>query len=696
VIAKIKLVIHGALMTKNQTNSAVGDTIAPAQRQNVDSLRYAVDQAQHIQADAAPKPTTVSKASSFAACAKSTSDSSGKSVSCVQTLWFSFFFDGTGNNLNADLSTAKHSNIAKLYRVHPVDDPDNGRYRFYIPGVGTYCKEAGDHGGGLLGNACGDKGAERLKWASDLLDKKMKLHISRACSPATAIVEINIAAFGFSRGAALARAFIHRFAKRCIQDDKGNWRSHSGSYITRVRFMGLFDTVASVGAPMATNTTGLIDAAIGVRQVVYSRLHESSYSNTRPQRLAFAENARAGADPAPGKYNGHSGWGDEMRIPEMVEDVRHFVAAHEVRNSFPLDSVSILEKGRLNKPVQFSETVYPGVHSDVGGSYRPGEGGRSDQPAQKLGLIPLADMYALAIARGVPFLPKSAWATYNNEDFDVDPSLLKIYDYYLRQVKAPATLGDLFNAHMAQYYAWRFRAIHRKEKGDRAEADHVNRNSSVFKGEEPALKNEISALEVKNEAALKKLGIAKLQRQTFKESNMSGSPKTKDGLVLFDQEVASAQDEQDMTQDNLLRAKAKLDALPNDTGLQSALEMYDKQLLADARAIYSVYGEPHLGRATPDWGMRKQLRPHYKAMMTAYENEYDLGPGKKGLVGLTDKTIIDFFDRYVHDSLAGFAKDATLPSDPRAIYLGGSEKYAYASLDKVDADSDRELDQFRV
>lgn len=172
---------------------------------------------------------------------------------------------------------------------------------------------------------------------------------------------------------------------------------------------------------------------------------------------------------------------------------------------------------------------------------------------------------------------------------------------------------------------------------------------------------------------------------------LSGSPKFRDGIAPYDQRVAAAQREHDVTKDKLLRAKAKLDALPNDSALQGMLEMYDKQLLADARAIHHVYSQPQFGRAGVDPGIRKQLRPHYLAMMTAYENEYDVGPGKKGLVGLTDKTIIEFFDRYVHDSLAGFAKDATLPSDPRAIYLGGSKKYDYAGLEKVAAQSDGEL-----
>jgi hypothetical protein len=684
-------------MAKNQSNNAVGDTIAPAQRQNAESLRLAVDQGRHIQADAAPISAPISKIGSLAVCVKNTAESKGIPGNCVQILWFSFFFDGTGNNLDADLATEKHSNVAKLYRVHPTDDSGEGKYRFYIPGVGTYCKEAGDDGGGLLGNACGDKGDARLKWASELFDEKMKIHIARACNPANAILEINIAAFGFSRGAALARAFIHRFVEsRCVQDDKRNWRLRSGKYITRIRFMGLFDTVASVGAPMAANTTGLIDSAISVTTVINSRLQNSGYSNTRPQRLAFADNGRAGADPAPGMYNGHRGWGDDMRIPEMVEEVRHFVAAHEIRNSFPLDSVSILEKGQFKKPAWFFESVYPGVHSDVGGSYRPGEGGRSDLSEQKLGLIPLADMYTLAIAKGVPFTPRSAWKDLNEKDFKLDSTLLKNYAYYLSKVTASDRLGDMFNAHMTQYYAWRFRAIHRKEKGDRTEADHINKNAVLFQREESPLKKDITVLEAEDSVARNNLNQAKMQRQSFIESNLSNSLKTKAGLEAYDQRVIGAQEAHDITRDRLLRAKAKLDALPNDSGLQATIEMYDKQLIADARAIHALYGQPRFNRATPDIGLRQQLRPHYLAMMAAYENEYDLCPGKKGLVGLTDKTIIDFFDCYVHDSLAGFAKDATLPSDPRAIYLGGNEKYAYASLDKAVGDSDSELLRFRV
>jgi hypothetical protein len=66
-------------------------------------------------------------------------------------------------------------------------------------------------------------------------------------------------------------------------------------------------------------------------------------------------------------------------------------------------------------------------------------------------------------------------------------------------------------------------------------------------------------------------------------------------------------------------------------------------------------------------------------LLEAYENEFEKNSG------LTDEKIISFFDNYVHDSLVGFAKDATLPSDPRVVYLGGDAKYRHASLEKTNA-----------
>lgn len=59
--------------------------------------------------------------------------------------------------------------------------------------------------------------------------------------------------------------------------------------------------------------------------------------------------------------------------------------------------------------------------------------------------------------------------------------------------------------------------------------------------------------------------------------------------------------------------------------------------------------------------------------MDAYNAQY---LGNQAL----DEGLVAFFDRYVHDSLASFATDATLPSDPRVIYVGGDNKLQFANL----------------
>ena len=660
-------------MAKNPKNDAVGDTLSPPLRCNAEALHSAPDQALRMQANAAPKPQLLSKTASAASYLRNKAAAASAPGSCLQTLWFSFFFDGTGNNMDADEGTAKHSNVARLYRVHPEDDPDTGTYRIYIPGVGTYFSEVGDPGGTTRGKGMGDKGVERLEWALAQFDAKMKAHMARAYNPSNAIVEINISAFGFSRGAALARAFIHNFvAKRCKQDAKDQWRLADGGYKIRIRFMGLFDTVASVGMPMSANTTSLVGTvASSVEYMIKARLNDASGYETRPQRLAFGKNAQPGADPAPGKYNGHMGWGGDMQIPAMVEAVQHFVAAHEIRNSFPLDSVSVLEGNSMTKPDHFVEVVYPGVHSDVGGSYRPGEGAKSEISEQKLGLIPLADMYQRAVGKGVPLLPKTAWKKLNVDDFKVDAGLLQIYSYYLGKVPSAAqSLGDLFNAHMALYYAWRFRAIRQKEKGDQREAKLIQKNDVMFSNEKKQLDNEIAPLEAQNDAALAELARAQIKRDLYsRDLNNDRS-----WLPELDDKVDAALREQTVTQDALLRAKAKRDALPSTGSLQSMITMYDAQLLADARAIERACNFVLPGRSKLDPAIRANLRPHYKGLLAAYTNEYVLGQG------LTDEKIIAFFDNHVHDSLAGFAQDATLPSDPRVIYLGGDEKYKYAGI----------------
>ena len=177
--------------------------------------------------------------------------------------------------------------------------------------------------------------------------------------------------------------------------------------------------------PMSLNTTGAYHAYnADVSGMIAYRLR--NYRSTRPERLAFAEDADPGADPAPGVADGHNDWGGRLKIHESVEEVRHFIAAHEIRNSFPLDSVSVLSGGEINKPAHFYETIYPGAHSDVGGGYAPGEGARSLVAAESLSLIPLRHMYDFALRSGIPM--KVDWTSDNKEDFRTDAMLCECFN----------------------------------------------------------------------------------------------------------------------------------------------------------------------------------------------------------------------------------------------------------------------------
>ena len=56
-------------------------------------------------------------------------------TTCEQQPWFSFFFDGTGNNRDLDLPLKTLSNIARLFEGHVAETPLITR--LYYPGVGT-------------------------------------------------------------------------------------------------------------------------------------------------------------------------------------------------------------------------------------------------------------------------------------------------------------------------------------------------------------------------------------------------------------------------------------------------------------------------------------------------------------------------------------------------------------------------------
>jgi hypothetical protein len=148
-----------------------------------------------------------------------------------------------------------------------------------------------------------------------------RLKTAIAMCPAPQLVEVFIDVFGFSRGAAQARAFCN-WIDPLFEGDR------LAGVTTRIRFLGLFDTVASVG--IATSITAFTD--------------------------------------------GHQSWGDApyLVIPPRVRHCEHYVAMHENRGAFPLEDVR--NKGTM--PARCRQYRFPGMHSDVGGGYGPADQGR--------------------------------------------------------------------------------------------------------------------------------------------------------------------------------------------------------------------------------------------------------------------------------------------------------------------------------
>lgn len=258
------------------------------------------------------------------------------------------FFDGTANNkLNVleynrlpwfgkDLVTciryclpsykSEFSNIAKLSDVYTVKKQlKEYTCAIYIEGVSTAPRDMYEIDGGFdsLFSAATGMG---------LLGINGK--IDRACRELCSIIRqiikkietndinvdlVKIDVFGFSRGAASARRFIN-----CLESVKGDdsafhclsLRDLLNKQTIQVKkikssFMGLFDTVSSYGIKPSDFLNNVEKLALKV---------------SKPQKVV------------------------------------HFVAADEYRKYFALTNINSAPNGSL-------ELIFPGSHSDIGGSY---------------------------------------------------------------------------------------------------------------------------------------------------------------------------------------------------------------------------------------------------------------------------------------------------------------------------------------
>lgn len=212
------------------------------------------------------------------------------------------FFDGTGNDKDNDLLIGDKSetNIAKIYQMYK----DQGYLTSYIEGVGTRkltqaeidSVKAGttkrdDYYSSTemaLGIGAKDKVLEMMDTVAKQIDK-----IKQSNPNAQIVIDV----FGFSRGAAEARDFINMV--------NAKYTSLDGSMIG---FLGLFDTVASIGFANELNIGFNLDLA-----------------------------------------------------QKSASQIVHLTAASEIRYNFPLES--------LSGTPGIAAIPLIGAHADIGGGY---------------------------------------------------------------------------------------------------------------------------------------------------------------------------------------------------------------------------------------------------------------------------------------------------------------------------------------
>lgn len=217
------------------------------------------------------------------------------------TVRVSLFFDGTLNNRantrTYATSTAAqnkgregssyandYSNISKLEEVLKLPHAGFDRsFKIYIEGIGTFDDEDDSTYGAATGR--GDYGVPAK------VERGMKrcVDLIKGIPSSTTISQIVLDAFGFSRGAAAARNFVHKALKA---DDHLAQRLRSAGYTVGpviVRFVGLFDTVASYDINHDNDTAELkLDAIKSAEKVVQLAAGEEHRAKFRLTNIASA------------------------------------------------------------------------------------------------------------------------------------------------------------------------------------------------------------------------------------------------------------------------------------------------------------------------------------------------------------------------------------------------------------------------
>ncbi len=266
----------------------------------------------------------------------------------VKPVVVNVFFDGTKNNMyNIDNKakykkqiaedkdayesyTNAYSNVAHLFSQRYGESKDN--IWIYIQGMGSTKDEADSKAGFAYGS--GDTGVKtRAESAFIEIQKAYEKFNGRGTKPTSIVINV----FGFSRGAATARHFVH-LAKSKLKLFKG-W-GFSPKQV-RFRFVGIFDTVSSFqtidGTAMAKT------ALFGLGGVIHSAAKPDFDNDVKELSLNFKD------------FDA-----DDKKITKVF----HIAAGDEYREYFSLTNIMAARREKYGY-----EVVMDGAHSDIGGSY---------------------------------------------------------------------------------------------------------------------------------------------------------------------------------------------------------------------------------------------------------------------------------------------------------------------------------------
>ncbi len=271
----------------------------------------------------------------------------------VKPVVVNVFFDGTKNNMyNIDNKakykkqiaedkdayesyTNAYSNVAHLFSQRYGESKDN--IWIYIQGMGSTKDEADSKAGFAYGS--GDTGVKtRAESAFVEIQKAYDKLNGEKNAPKPISIMINV--FGFSRGAATARHFVH-LAKSKPKLFKG-W-GFSPKQV-RFRFVGIFDTVSSF---QTIDGTAMAKAALfGLGGVIHSAAKPDFDNDVKELSLNFKD------------FDA-----DDKKITKVF----HIAAGDEYREYFSLTNIMAARREKYGY-----EVVMDGAHSDIGGSYPSG------------------------------------------------------------------------------------------------------------------------------------------------------------------------------------------------------------------------------------------------------------------------------------------------------------------------------------